>query len=271
MPRKVIPTIATLLLVLAILGEPTAALGESPQHQRSETYRAEDVELRDIVGRVRISVHEGPRIRVDASGPRSRIERLRITMRGRILFIEDKAAGTLIRNSVHVERNVVTVNEGGSSTQIIGAVPGSPQATESLRLHLAVPRKTAMSVHGLVGDLHAGDIVGRFRLDLRAGTARLGRMRTVRLSINGGGDITAERIDGRLDVSVAGSGAVIVKGGSISQLSIASEGAATVQVGGTVRRAKVSAVGVADVHVAHVEERPSVETNGAASITFGNW
>jgi hypothetical protein len=271
MPRNNLTITATLLLLPAFLGEPVSALAKSPQEQLSETYRAEEVELQGVVGRVEISTHDGSQIRVIASGARSRTKRLRITMRGPILFIEDKGVGTRIRNSVHVEHNVVIASEGGSSTQIIGGAPGLLQPTDRLRLHLAVPRKTALSINDFVGDLVAGDVMGQFRLSVQAGTARLGRMRAVQLAINGGADITAERVDGSLDITLTGSGAATIRDGSISRLSIASAGSAMVHVGGTVRRATISAVGVADVHVAHVEQRPTVETNGAASVTFGNW
>ena len=265
-----------LLMSVGMLGLVAAHAGEAQEAHKpvtvSKTFKAKSILLKDLSATLRIETDDGPDVRLRLVGAKEHVQRIKPRLDGTRLIVSETPARQVYRSAVHVENNVVITKDGGRSTVIIGGVPTAGQGeVDDLSVLVTIPRNLAVVIKSFSGNANVADLSAPFELELADGAAKLGQLRQARLAVAGSGTIKADRVDGALDVSVNGTGDVLVNDGAISALAIDTSGSATVVIGGRAGTAQMSLNGVADVQIAHVDARPDVDSNGIVSVSVGNW
>jgi len=290
------------IVSLAVALSALAALNVSAQTQPpaaaatwSRFARANEVQLRDFAGYVRVYPEARTDIAVSVanSGPLSAPV---FRMAGSRLIVD----GGLRRQirSCHV------LSEGGFvvSTNRQGSVAGArlpvvsirvPRAAVvmaggAVRLHMADSDNARVRFEGC-GDAdiervaHSADIAlngsGDVRLyeaeratvavagsgDVTLGVARQG----LTASLAGSGDLTASRVDGPTNISVQGSGNVLIRDGRATVVSIAIAGSGDVTHGGEAQRLDAVILGSGDVRVHQVNGPVSRRVFGSGEVIIG--
>lgn len=257
--------------VVSLLAAKAHELNDAaPKASIEKSFAAEKIALRNLSAELHIDADNGTTVRVTASGEKRVLDALQWKMSGAHLEISQPPMQAS-HNAVHVERNMVITRDGGRSTTIIGGTSSANASKSmSLALHVAVPRDVPVTVSSFAGNLDIGTLSAPVSVELLSGTLSAGRLGPARLSIVGGGEIAVARIDGSLDLEIAGSGDITVQDGDMPFLSLETSGASTVFVGGRVGAARLSLNGVSTVTVAHVDREPEVDANGVTSLRIGN-
>jgi hypothetical protein len=101
--------------------------------------------------------------------------------------------------------------------------------------------------------------------DVTVGVVRQG----LTASLAGAGDLTAARVDGPTNISVQGSGDVVIRDGHATVLSIAIAGSGDVTHNGAAQRLDAVILGSGDVHVNQVNGPVSRQVFGGGEVTIG--
>jgi len=253
------------------------ATENAPADQSIErSFTAQTVELRNLNASLRVETHSGNTVKLVATGPEKEIAQLKTTSAGKSLVIEAPLQPRFggISNFVHVENNVV-INRGGNSTVIIGGIPGhsatAPENTAGpIDIHLTLPKTAALSIRGFTGNAAIGEMTAPVELEMLSGAASFQGLASTILSIAGGARIEIGRAEGDLDLTVDGSGEVLIHDAAIHSFSLETNGTAMVTVNGRVAAAEMSLNGIADIHIAHLDAEPLIDANGIVTIDVGN-
>ncbi len=170
----------------------------------------------------------------------------------------------------------VTVTQSGSNNSVAVTIggPGAAVTASSAPLpplELRVPRHLPLKITAAGGSWQIGDTDGPLALSLAAGAARIGRVRSAQLLIQGSGTLHAARVDDALVASVNGSGEVRVATSRLETLDATVAGSGTIQVGGVARVARVAIQGVGTVALERAIERPWVQVDGVGTVRIGGW
>jgi len=88
-------------------------------------------------------------------------------------------------------------------------------------------------------------------------------------AVRGSGDVTAASVSGPLDVNIAGSGDVRVRGGQVTRMNVAVAGSGDVTFGGVAQSLEASVAGSGDVHVAQVTGSVTKHVAGSGEVQVG--
>lgn len=257
--------------------------------------RASEVQLRDVVGFVRVRPENRSDVAIAFlnSGPVSAPE---IRISGRKLIID----GGMRRQVRSCE-----VREGGGFT-VVTRRHGTLNAAQLPVIELRVPQNVVLAANGAVrmrvgpsvtatiavdgcGDADIeriqedAEISIRGTPDLRvyeagtlsaalagAGDVRLGVVHEgLTVSIAGSGDLDAARADGPVEIAIQGAGDVMIRDGRATTMSVAIAGAGDVTHNGSAESLDAVIFGAGDVHVARVSGEVSRRVIGAGEVTVG--
>lgn len=282
--KPLLANLAAVLFFATALVYGSVRAAEAPE-VRKHTFRADTLVLDRLVGRVQISVTEGPEVQLRLRGSEKAVEAIKARMQGRTLLVEQHAAGTGIPgiSVVHIGDGESSLTIGSGVSQIsIGSVrPNTAQGDadvtviqvprEELEILVTLPPGMPVTLKGLVGDAKIGHTRGPIRVNVDAGDVAIGHVADAVIEVAGSGDIEVDGVDGTLDVLCAGSGSVKVAAGQISKLDVQVDGACDVRIDARAEEATLTLNGAGDIHVAEVTNQPWVNNTGAGHITVGNW
>ena len=90
------------------------------------------------------------------------------------------------------------------------------------------------------------------------------------VAIGGSGNVVLQRVNGPVDVAIAGSGDVRIASGDSPEMEVAIAGSGDVTHGGTVGNLSSTIVGSGDIRVAHVTGNSTRTVMGSGRIRIGN-
>ncbi len=120
------------------------------------------------------------------------------------------------------------------------------------------------------GDVRAGTSTTLSVEIAGSGSATSGATRDLDVEIAGSGNFVSARVDGPTEISIAGSGDVVVRDGTSPQLSISIAGSGDVEFGGVAGDVDVSIAGSGDVSIARATGSVSRSIAGGGDIRIGN-
>lgn len=119
------------------------------------------------------------------------------------------------------------------------------------------------------GDVRAGTSAALEVSIAGSGSVSAGATRALELSSAGSGDLAVASVEGPVEISLVGSGDVLVRGGTASRLEVSSMGSGDVAFRGTVGDVEVSSMGSGDVSVARVTGNVSRSSMGSGDVHIG--
>lgn len=243
-----------------------------PTETLTWSFAAHAVSLRGFSARLLVRTHDKKEIRLRLSGPRDRVRRVMPRIRHGDLEVDADIHGGIVRGSVRVENSIVITQEGGTSNVVIGGISTAETSSHNaMTLFLTVPRAVPITIEGYSGDADIANLSAPLSMQLLSGRARIGHLVRAYLAIAGSGEISVDRIDGALDLSIDGAGNIDISDGIMPALSIQTDGSARIAVGGRVGQASLMLAGDADIWIARTDRRPDVNADGIANVVIGNW
>lgn len=266
-----------------------APAGKSNKKETVEkSFKANTLKLTELCADVDIQVGSVSQLIVKMEGPASVLKDIDISESGNILCIKGKggksSGGISIQsggNSISIGRSVsqsICVSSGnitignnrimsGNSISI-----GGSEAENETKITVSVPRGTQIDVSGISGKVDIGDIEGSLQASVRGGSyISAGRMKDTVLSLQGGGDIRVQEVNGSLTAQIAGSGHIRIKQGNVTTLTATVTGSGDIKFGGKAENAILTVTGSGDIQVASVKNRPITSIMGSGDIDVGNW
>ncbi|HRY26416.1 MAG TPA: DUF2807 domain-containing protein [Geminicoccaceae bacterium] len=229
-------------------------------------FTVDRVALLGLRGTLRVEVVAGATTTLHVEGPEAAVAALEVTEGGGGLEVRAPAGG----NSVTVIRNLTVVTGPGASSSVtIGGAAGSAAETEPLDLVLELPKGTGLTLDGFVGEAEIGDLEAEVAIGVVEGRVTVGAVRSAGLATVGAATIGAASVDGDLEVSVTGDGAVEVAAGEVGAARLTLTGAGSITVDAPIETAEVSMVGAGTVRLAKVAAEPSVQRVGAGELHVG--
>lgn len=295
MRLSAILSLASALCALTVLEASAQTQAAAAPTTWARYARASEVQLRDFAGYVRIYPESRTDVAVSVanSGPLAapvfRIAGARL--------IVDGGLRRQIRNcrvGGDGDFTVTTSRQGnvsGARLPVVSIrVPRAAVVTAggAVRLHMADSDTARVRLEGC-GDAdvervaHGADIALTGSADLRlyeadeatvavagAGDVTLGVVRAgLTASIAGSGNLTASRVDGPTNISVQGSGDVLIRDGRATVLSVAIAGSGDVTHNGAAQRLDAVILGSGDVRVREVTGPVSRRVFGGGDVVVG--
>lgn len=128
--------------------------------------------------------------------------------------------------------------------------------------------RVELSISGS-GDMRAGTSTSLDASISGAGSILAGATRDLDLSISGSGDFVGSRVDGPVEISIAGAGDAAIRGGAAPTLSVSIAGSGDVSFDGVAGDVDISIAGAGDVSVARATGTVSRSVAGAGDIRIG--
>ena len=255
----------------------TAAGEEEPIAKTLNFATAEALDINGLAARLAIETAAEPGIQLSLTGSKRQLEGVHAEESDGTLFIKATAPASASRVTVTQVNgsSTVIVSQGGSASVTIGGNGTStvvtsdpePPLQATVRLGGSIP----VSIRGLSGSADVAALPAPLELELINGDADLAAVNDASLKIAGSGDIKVNRAEGRLTITIRGSGDVIVDDATLSALEATLRGAGNIDVRGRADRADLAIRGAGTIYVEAVEQQPQRRLSGAGSITVGNW
>jgi len=229
-----------------------------------ESYSASRLSVLNLVATdLDVQPHSGSRIEVTITGPKSAVDKIKVTHKGNTVKIEGPSAeigGS--RSGISIVGNVVATNIsiGGSSTQ-------SPT-----KVTVKVPVGTPLNLSYIQGYTTIGDTKGPLNLSQQgSGDVEVGSVTDTNINAQGSCDIDINALNGNLTVSQQGSGDTNVRSGKINLLTIQKMGSGDFEFHGRATNGQITTMGSGDVYIAHIENKPSTSKMGSGKLRVKNW
>jgi Putative auto-transporter adhesin, head GIN domain len=211
------------------------------------------VKVEDVVGSLTVNVRESGPVTVNVSGTKDRVQGLDITSGGGKLVISGTGPED---RSVWDWRNWFNFSDQ------------SHNKPADLTIKLLVPKGADVNVQDLVGDATIGDTMGPLRFEATATRARIGKVSSAKIAMDGTGRIDVAAVTGPLDLAIAGSGKVAVGPAGKVKAYIAGAGDAT--LGAIAGGLDLDIAGSGDVTAASVNGPVDIDIAGSGSVKIAN-
>jgi hypothetical protein len=249
-----------------------------------ERFQASMLEVRGIEAEVEVQPTDEQEMTVTIKGPKYSVDSISIHQSGDSLVVEPKNSGGRRGHGADITIRGGSVSIGGGSVSIGGVRGGrivSGRNTvimsgdgggSDTKVTISVPRGTSVNTSGVQGKVNIGNIESSLNASVLGGDdIRAGSVRDAVLTIQGGGNIIVDSVDGNLSMTIQGSGDVRVRNGNVGMLNASVVGSGDASFGGQATNASLSIIGSGDIKVSHVENRPSRNVVGSGDISVGNW
>lgn len=144
----------------------------------------------------------------------------------------------------------------------------APDSTSNTSLHLVIPNESDLTVVGLTGDLSiSGRSDGKLSLQIVRGDVSAERVGALTVDIAETGNVSVQRVDGPLHVSVAGSGELSVERADSAKLDI--NGHANISIGRVNDALIINVPGHAEMDIGRVNGAVKLDFAGAGQINIG--
>ncbi|HVL40959.1 MAG TPA: DUF2807 domain-containing protein [Brevundimonas sp.] len=252
-----------------------------------------EVEIRHAVARVAVVVEDRTDVAVEVEQGSSGLPAIQVTREGNEVRIDGGLGGRRglfgrgdgLRNCRSGPDNARTPGEGASvEVRNHGRINLSDAPLIVIRTPRTVDVDASGAVFGSVGrgatsielgnsgcgDWNIANTEGRVSLSVTgSGDMRAGTSTALEASIAGAGSITAGATRA-LDISVSGAGDVAIRGGTAPTLSIDIAGVGDVDFDGVAGDVDVSLAGAGDVNIARATGSVSRSVAGVGDIRIGN-
>lgn len=235
--------------------------------ERSEHFVARALKLNNTMANVEIVVEPRNDIALKARGSTEALKLLNVHTDGDELVVTGPPSASPAGDTVVIGSETVVATGGSTAISVIGG--NSKSSNERMQLRFAVPSGTPLTISGLTGDVRAGDLRAPVRVFLEVGEVQLGRVGPAVLAVSGSGTIRVAEIADKADLSLEGSGTIIVEGGSIEHLSARLIGTGDIRANVTAQNADILFEGVGIIDVARVLAEPKVRENGVGTVQIG--
>jgi hypothetical protein len=236
-------TVAALLIVPAFAAEDWVSW---PQ----KNFGGGALKVDDFVGSLVVNVTNGGNIKVDVSGTRERIKTVEVHSSGNGVVIEGQTSDT-----VWDWHNWFNFDYTKSKP-------------DQLVVKVSVPRGTAISVDDIVGKATIGDTMGPLKFEGSATQAKVGRVSSADISLDGTGHIDVAAVNGPLKLDIAGSGKVNVGPTQGVRADIA--GAGDAALGPIAGPLSVDIAGSGDISTPRVNGSVKVDIAGSGSVNIAD-
>ncbi|HUJ03715.1 MAG TPA: DUF2807 domain-containing protein [Rhizomicrobium sp.] len=211
------------------------------------------VKVEDVVGNLTVNVRDTGPMTVNVSGTKERVRDIEITSIGSKLIISGSGPDN---QSVWDWRNWFNFSDQGHNRPA------------DLMIKVLVPKGADVNVEDLVGDATIGDTMGPLRFEATATKARIGRVSSAHVAMDGTGRVDIAAVDGPLDLSIAGSGKVAV--GPTRKVSADIAGAGDATLGPIAGGLDLDIAGSGDITAASVRGPVDLDIAGSGSVKIAS-
>lgn len=213
-----------------------------------KSFNTASVKIEDLVGTLIVTVKNSGPMTVDISGAKDRVGDVNVSADGNKLVVE----GSTENESVwdwHMWFDF-SVHDHNKPT--------------NLTVKIAVPKGSDVSVEDLIGDATIGDTQGPLHFEATATKARIGKVSSANISMEGSGRVDVAQVTGPLDLDIAGSGKVTVGPTASAHADIAGAGDAT--LGAIAGGLDLDIAGSGDISAASVNGPVNIDIAGSGSV-----
>lgn len=272
------------------------------------SYSVSNVHIDGLVGTVTVKVGTTKTVTLDAQGNKSMMDSLEISPRDGTLHIEGSSPNTSVWNWRNWFDFPSRDDRGRATVQVNLTVPkGTPLNIEGLigdanigdtmgplkfeavasKARIGHVSKANISLAG-AGRVDLADVAGPIKLEVAgSGTVVAGSSQGAKVEIAGAGDATlgaidgdldldvagsgnliAAKVNGRVSISIAGSGSVKIADGNADPLKVDIMGSGKVRFGGNAVNPNISAMGSGNVWIKSYTGKMS--SDGMVNVKVGN-
>ncbi len=265
--------------------------------------QAQEVQIENAVARVIVLVEDRTDVAVEIERGRADLPVPTVRQRGDRIEVDGNLPRRAIRNC---RSGPASARQPGEGASVDLREFGRVGLDEAPLIVVRTPRKVEVSASGAVfgtigrgasdvefgnagcGDWTIANITGTLDLSLAgsgdavvgtsdrlkiaiggSGDVRAGATRDLDVGIGGSGNVEVAGVDGPVELSVAGSGDLLVRGGTAPRMDISIAGSGDVEFRGTVGDLSVSIVGSGDVRVREVTGGVNRSILGSGDIRIG--
>lgn len=237
--------------------------------ERSEHFVARALKLNNTMANVEIVVEPRNDIALKARGSTEALKLLNVHTDGDELVVTGPPSASAAGGTVVIGSETVVATGGSTAISVIGGSSSDKSTNERIQLRVAVPSGTPLTIIGLTGDVRAGDLRAPVHVLLEAGEVQLGRVGPAVLAVGGSGTIRVAEVTDKADLSLDGTGTIVIEGGSVQHLSARLIGTGDIRADVTAQSADILFEGVGTIDVARVLNKPKIRENGVGTVEIG--
>ncbi|HEY0281995.1 MAG TPA: DUF2807 domain-containing protein, partial [Rhizomicrobium sp.] len=235
--------IAALISLPAKADDPNWVVG--PQQR----FDVKSLKIENILGIVKIDVRDGGQTTLQINGIRQRVDAISVKETDGTLSIRGRA-----------ERSVWDWNHWFDFSY-------NARKADQLYVLLTVPKRTRVSVNGIIGKATIGNTEGEIRFSSAGRTeSTIGNVTEAKISLAGSGKISIGNVAGTLRAETAGSGSI--KAGDAGKVNADIAGSGSILVGRVNGPLKVDIAGSGDFTAASVYGPVKTDIAGSGSVTI---
>ncbi len=268
----------------------TPAGKEDKKETIEKSFKANALTISTLSASVDIQVNSDSdsEIKVKVEGPASIVKDIDISENKNMLYVKGKGGresdainivsgsssiniGRSTSRGVYMSTGNITISDGCCIAGNIISI-GRSRAENETRITISVPKRTSIDVSDISGQVNIGNTEGKLRASVRGGNKiNAGQMKDTVLSLQGGGDIRVQEVNGDLTTQLAGSGDIRIKQGNVTTLNATVTGSGDIKFGGKAENAILAVTGSGDIQVAYVKNHPITNIVGSGNIDVDNW
>jgi len=219
----------------------------------TKSYDTKDLHIDNVVGDVRVTVHDGP-MKVDVAGTKDLVAGLSVKNEGGTLMID---------GSDSVSYSVWDWRKWFDFSHI-----RDDSYHGHLSIKVTVPKGTSVSIDDLIGNAAVGDTYGPVRLESVASDSTIGKVSEAHVSLGGSGKIAIADVAGELKLEIAGSGHITAGHAASVHADIAGSGDA--QLGTISNGLHIDIAGSGDFTAARVNGPVHIDIAGSGNVKIAD-
>jgi hypothetical protein len=137
-----------------------------------------------------------------------------------------------------------------------------------LQLQITVPRGAEVRIEDMIGNATIGDLNGPLRLEATATQARIGKVTSAQIEMNGSGRVDIAQVTNELKLEIAGSGKVTA--GSVGALKADLAGSGDAVIGDIHGPLKLDVAGSGNLTATKVNGPLNISIAGAGSVKIAD-
>lgn len=218
-----------------------------------KSFDVHNVKVEDLVGTLTVNVRDGGPVTLNIAGAKDRVNGIEVSSHDGRLVVSESGPDA---HSVWDWRNWFnfSTHEHNKPSDLV--------------VKLMVPKGAELNIEDMVGDATIGDTYGPLRFEAAATKARIGKVSSAKVSMDGTGRIDIAEVDGPLDLDIAGSGKVTV--GPAQRVKADIAGAGDAALGPIAGPLDLDIAGSGDVTAASVKGPVHVDIAGSGSVKIAN-
>lgn len=240
----------------------------------TQSFSAERLLLDIYTADVSVEPSSASDMEVVVTGPKKRVDAIKLGMRGNALAVTEEGVGSDI--SIARLGSVTSIRSSGSvviqgltikgSTVIGGTTDTDPPA----KIVIKVPSGTPIEA-GRAGNIRIGDVDGPLKARMAtSGELTAGITKDVDLEASTSGRIRVTRVIGLASLESSTAGTIVIDAGEVSHLDASATTSGSINANVHCRSASLSASTAGDVRVAHVVEQPRRRTSTSGRVDVGS-